>query len=118
MTTNSPGLYEVWKLPFAYKEDPTRSKERPIVVGSIHEGRAVVMVLKVTGHGPRPDYPGEVCLIDWQDAGLSKPSTVRYSKQLLVPSDAFLSAHRYGRLSERDAQAVREALLELGSITC
>ncbi len=103
-------------MSFEYEDMPGVSKERPVVVGRVDEGLACVLVVKVTGHGPRPEYPGEVRIEDWEEAGLGKPSTARCSKTMLVPSDAFASQIRYGRLSTRDELAVESALRELGMV--
>ena len=72
-----PKLYEVWRLAFEYEDIPGVSKERPVIVGAFDEERALVLVVKVTGHGVRPGFPGEVPIIEWKQAGLDKPSTAR-----------------------------------------
>ena len=114
MTTKTgPEPYEVWRIPFAFEEDPAKTKERPVIVIDVNEGTALVLVAKVTGHGPRPEFPGEVRLVDWTRAGLSKPSTVRCSKRLFYPLEGFDGATYYGKLSPADAAAVRAALTPL-----
>lgn len=107
--------YDVWRIPFRYVDDPLSVKERPAVVASVDGERALVLVLKVTGHGPRPEYPGEVRLVDWKEAGLDKPSTVRCSKQLIMSFSDFSGFTKYGRLSIRDAWSVSEALAGLAA---
>ena len=66
-------------------------------------------------NGPRPEFPGEVRLRGWKDAGLGKPSVARCSKTLVVPTEAFAGQMRYGHLNEEDALAVAEALREVGA---
>lgn len=107
-------LYDVWRLPFAYEDQPDVLKERPVVVGSIDCERSLALVVKVTGHGPRSEFPGEVRLEDWKRAGLSKPSVAHCSKVLLVPFTAFRGLKRYGHLAPTDAVAVASALKSLG----
>ena len=114
MTTKTgPEPYEVWRIPFAFEEDPTKAKERPVIVIDVNDDVALVLVAKVTGHGPRPEFPGEVGLVDWVQAGLSKPSSARCSKRLLYPLEGFAGATYYGKLSPMDAAAVRAALTPL-----
>lgn len=114
MTTNgSPVPFEVWRMPFYYEDDPTKAKARPVVVAQVSSSSASVVALKVTGHGPRPEFPGEVRLMEWEKAGLPKPSTVRCSKQALIPLSAFKHATRYGLLSPLDVRAVCRGLEEV-----
>ena len=104
-------------MSFRYEDQPGKSKERPVVVGAISEQSAEIFLLavKVTSHAPRPEFPGEVALLDWQQAGLEKPSVVRCSKHLVVPIDVLLGQRKYGRLSNRDSMAVLSALKEVNA---
>ena len=110
-----PRLYDVWKLEFEYEDQPGITKSRPVVVGALDDERAVVLAVKVTGHGPRPEFPGEVRLEDWRQAGLDKPSVARCSKTLIVPMQAFEGKVRYGTLSDGDSLRVARALREVGA---
>lgn len=112
-TNNNPRPYEIWRIAFVYEDQPDITKERPVIVAVVDYQLDRALVVKVTGHGPRPEFPGEVKIHDWQDAGLSKPSTARCSKTMTVPLQAFQSASRYGNLSKADAAAVEEALRAL-----
>lgn len=105
---------DVWKLDFAYEEDPSISKKRPVVVAVVQESADRAVVVKVTGHGPRREFPGEIRLADWKEAGLSKPSTVRCSKSLSVGLESFDGAQYYGSLSTGDKAEVFAALQEIG----
>ena len=105
---------DVWKLEFAFEEDPSISKKRPVVVAVVEESNGRAVVVKVTGHGPRREFPGEIKLRDWEGAGLSKPSTVRCSKCLAVDLSAFEIAQSYGHLSHTDEEQVFGALREIG----
>lgn len=107
-------LFEVLRLGFAYEDDPSVVKERPAVVVGRREASTLLLVAKVTGHGPRLEFPGEVRLVDWQAAGLPKPSTVRCSKVIEVDTQTLEPIHRYGVLSERDELAVRRGLVDAG----
>lgn len=111
-------LYEVWRLPFEYDDQPGVFKQRPVIVGGIEESTIEVFVVsvKVTSHPPRPNFPGEVPLLDWAEAGLTKPSTARCSHVARVPKSYFEGRFKYGTLSKRDASAVEEALQQLGMV--
>lgn len=108
--------YEVRRIRFAYGENPTKGKLRPVVIALVDRSAGLALALKVTGHGPRPEYPGEVRLLDWREAGLSKPSTVRCSKLAAIDLEALGSSELYGCLTLRDATRVRLALEDLGII--
>lgn len=110
--TGSPHPFEVWRIPFYYEDDPTAAKVRPVVIASIDDQQATAVALKVTGHGPRPEFPGEVRLTQWEEAGLPKPSTVRCSKRASIPLSGFDDALRYGMLSPADIEAVRIGIEE------
>ena len=116
-TSRTPRLHDVWRLSFEYEDQPGIAKERPVVIGALDEENAVVLAVKVTGHGPRLGYPGEVRIEDWKAAGLDKPSVARCSKSLVVPLAAFVNQKRYGTLTDRDSLAVARALSELGATT-
>ena len=113
MTTSKvPGQFDVVRVPFAYEEKPGVFKDRPTVVAARDDECAVLVLAKVTGHGPRWGFPGEVRLMDWEEAGLSKPSTVRCSKTVEVSIDFLIGKEVLGALSERDSAAVLEGLAE------
>ena len=101
-------------MSFEYEDVPGTYKERPVVVGAVSDDVAVVLLAKVTGHGPRLEFPGEVRLADWREAGLDKPSTVRCSKTVEVDIRDVEETRLVGRLSERDAESVRRGLYEAG----
>lgn len=112
-----PAQGDVWRIDFVYEDDPSLSKKRPVVVAIIEEGQSSAIVVKITGHGPRPEFPGEVRIGDWADAGLSKPSTVRCSKSLVIDLAVFTDAEYYGHLSQEDEIAVANGLHDAGILT-
>lgn len=111
-----PKPYEVWRLRFFFEDKPDVAKERPVVVLDRNEetGQVLVAGAKVTSHAPRPEFPGEVSLKNWQQAGLVKPSVVRCSKIAQFSLSAFEGRQRYGRLSADDRVSVYLALKDLG----
>lgn len=102
-------------MSFQYEDQPGKSKERPVVVAAVSKKAAEVLLLavKVTSHAPRAEFPGEVVLLDWQQAGLEKPSVARCSKHLVVPIEVLHGQRKYGQLSSRDCLAVLSALKEV-----
>ena len=86
MTTESvPRPYDVWQMSFEYEDQPGVAKVRPVVIGAVDGGRAVVLAVKVTGHGPRPEFPGEVRLRGWKDAGRTSPRSPDALRRLSCP---------------------------------
>lgn len=118
MMTNksSPKIYEVWKVAFFYEDQPNIFKWRPVVVVDVNEkeGTVVVAGAKVTSHAPRTEFPGEVVLSNWREAGLSKPSVVRCSKIAQFLASDFEGCFKYGKLSLIDQTTVQKALEEVG----
>ena len=114
MNESTPALYDVWRIAFEYEDQPGVTKERPVIIGAIDEEFALVLVVKVTSHASQPDFPGEVLLEDWKDAGLDKPSVARCSKTLLIPRSYLAGCHRYGQLSSRDSSKIAASLQSLG----
>ena len=114
MNESITSLYDVWRIAFEYEDQPGVTKERPVIIGAIDEEFALVLVVKVISHAPRPNYPGEVPLEDWKDAGLDKPSVARCSKTLLIPRSYLTGCHRYGQLSSRDSSKIAASLHSLG----
>ena len=84
---------------------------RPVLI--IDGTRCYVLSLKITSHVPRSQFPGEYQIIEWKEAGLMKPSTIRISKQLNLPADSFVK--RIGRLTELDRLNVLKICLNLYS---
>lgn len=74
----------------------------------------MLLSVKVTSHPPRQGIEGEIPLLDWQAAGLSKPSAARCSKTILVPLSVFVDQRKFEKLSQRDQLAVRAALARAG----
>ena len=107
--------FDVLRVPFEFEDRPGVCKIRPVVVASVQNGSALLLV-KVTGHGPRKEFPGEVRLADWEEAGLSKPSTVRCSTSVVVDLGDLESFGHLGHLSEGYSARVVDGLIEAGKI--
>ena len=68
------------------------------------------MVCAMITSSPAPDWPSDVHLEDWREAGLSVPCRVRFK---LFTLDRSLILGRIGGLSESDAHAVRAKINDL-----
>lgn len=100
---------DVVLVPFPFT-DQRSAKRRPVVVVSsstYHQQQVNVIVMAVTSMVDPSLRAGEVLLGEWKKAGLLKPSMV---KPMLATLERRLVVKRLGRLSEKDAKQVREAL--------
>lgn len=68
-----PESWEIWWARVKF-EDSEECKVRPVIV--LEDAVAYIISLKVTRHAPRNNYAGEYVLLDWQEEGLQKESTV------------------------------------------
>ena len=102
--------WDIWIAKVEFEEG-TGSKIRPVLI--IDGTRCYVLSLKITSHVPRSQFLGEYQIIEWKEAGLMKPSTIRISKQLNLPTDSFVK--RIGRLTELDRLNVLKIYLDLYS---
>jgi mRNA interferase MazF len=82
-------------------------KRRPAVIlssDSYHQSRPDLILGLITAQTAAAIAPSDYVLVDWQEAGLRKPSAYR-SFLATVPRDTIIA--RAGRLSDRDWQAVK-----------
>lgn len=99
--------WEIWLAPFRFDDDPECSKVRPVLILE-NKGKLVVLVAKITTAAPRKNFIGEYSIMDWQHAGLPKPSTLRLSKAIDI--DAGILIKKLGKLSDSDIRNVRQLL--------
>ena len=102
--------WDIWIARVEFEEG-TGSKIRPVLI--IDGTRCYVLSLKITSNDPRTQFPVEYQIIEWKEAGLMKPSTIRISKKLNLPADSFLK--KIGRLTELDRFNVLRIYLDLYS---
>ena len=57
----TPQPYKVWRIPFAFDDQPDVFKFRPVIFGGIGQGGVQLMLLsvKVTTHPPKQGIEGE-----------------------------------------------------------
>ena len=99
--------FDVVVVPFPFTDREADRRRPALVVSSpdfnaIHDQSILAMITSAGG-----DWPSDVAIRDWREAGLSVPCKVRL--KLFTLDDARI-LRRTGALSERDAAAVRSAL--------
>ena len=98
---------DVVVVPFPFT-DRSAAKRRPALIVSSRSfndahGQAVLaMITSAAG-----DWPSDVAVRDWREAGLKVPCKVRFK---LFTLDHALIVRRLGTVSEWDGAAVRDAL--------
>ncbi len=103
MTGSKINIWEIWYAFFAYEDDPTQGKERPVLV--IPNGN-FIRALKITSSNPRTVYDYQI--INYHQAGLSTASVVRLDKELpLFESDLI---NRKGRLHPVDISNIKNLM--------
>ena len=100
--------FDVVVVPFPFTDREADRRRPALVVSSpdfnaIHEQSILAMITSAGG-----DWPSDVAIRDWREAGLSVPCKVRL--KLFTLDDARI-LRRAGALSERDAEAVRDGLV-------
>lgn len=87
-------------------EENNKYKKRPVLVLRYSGDTAICR--KVTSQPKRPNYPGEVELLDWKKEGLHKLSVVRMSKHLNLDKSDLL--HKIGDLTDNDQERVENEI--------
>lgn len=101
-----PSKWEVWFAKVAFDDNPTKMKERPVLI--IDDRNCCILSLKITSHMPRTNFSGEYSLVKWKEAGLHRQSTVRTSKRLKLIEKDFV--HKIGRLHPVDIVGIMNIL--------
>lgn len=103
---------EVVLVPFPFTNQ-VASKKRPAVVISstaYHTNRPDLLIMAITSRAhTAPDF-ATFPVIDWQAAGLLKPS---FAKPVLATLEQALVIRRMGNLSPRDQQSLRQMLTQI-----
>ena len=100
--------FDVVVVPFPFTDRETERRRPAVVVSSpafnaTHDQSILAMITSAGG-----DWPSDVAIRDWREAGLSVPCKVRLK---LFTLDHALILRRAGALSEPDAEAVRDSLV-------
>jgi mRNA interferase MazF len=100
---------DVIVVPFPFT-DQTTTKKRPAVVVSseaYHRERPDLILMAVTSQIHRTAALGEAVVVQWQAAGLLKPSVI---KPLLTTIEEGLVIRRLGKLQPQDEASLRQVL--------
>lgn len=100
--------FDVVVVPFPFTDRETERRRPALVVSSptfnaTHDQSILAMITSAGG-----DWPSDMAIRDWREAGLSVPCKIRLK---LFTLDDALILRKAGALSERDADAVRDSLV-------
>jgi hypothetical protein len=107
----SVGKWQLWLARLHFMDKPQISKRRPVLVIDVDGNEATVV--KITSHEPR-DEPGEYAIIEWREAGLLKPSTIRTSQIFRLSLNDLERDAPLGILQTHDKEALSAILLAMG----
>jgi mRNA interferase MazF len=99
-------------VPFPFS-DQTTTKKRPAVIISTNDyndNSSDVIIIAVTSQINEFMEIGECLILDWQKAGLIKPSSI---KPAISTIEKTLILKNLGKLSTRDTYSMNNALTEL-----
>ena len=88
--------------------DRRATKRRPaLIVSSVHFNQAHEQSILAMITSVGSDWPSDVAIQDWREAGLNVPCKVRFK---LFTLDDTLIVRKLGTLSKRDGEVVKKAL--------
>ncbi len=96
---------DIYLAPFPFT-DQSGTKKRPAVIVSstaYNQLRPDVVLMAVSGHLAGTVLFGEIGIVDWQKAGLLKPSSI---KPVFATFDKALLFRKLGQLEAMDAAAL------------
>jgi mRNA interferase MazF len=105
--------FDVVLVPFPFA-DLSATKQRPCLVLASFKPRGLnehVIVAMMTSHISGLGFPHDVSLVDWQKAGLPKPTLVRLTK--VVTLDRTIVKRKLGRLLRADQQTIMARFKDL-----
>jgi len=108
-TTISYNFGDIVLVPFPFT-DQTATKKRPAVVvssASYNAARPDLILMAVSSQVRAAVTVGEVSIVNWQKAGLLKPSVI---KPVLTTIEKGLVLRQPGQLEQPDCQALQNVL--------
>lgn len=101
--------FDVVVVPFPFSDREAERRRPAVIVSSLdfnatHDQSVLAMITTASGG----EWPSDIAIRDWNEAGLSVPCKVRLK---LFTLDGALILRRAGALSDRDAEAVRGSLV-------
>ncbi|MCL2679983.1 MAG: type II toxin-antitoxin system PemK/MazF family toxin [Coriobacteriia bacterium] len=103
--------FDIWLVYLHFSDRPKTGKVRPVLVVNSTENR--IAVAKITSKPPVP-HTGDVPIVQWQQAGLNVPSTVRCSQIFEINAAELLRDAPIGTLQTDDAVQIIQAMTMLG----
>ena len=107
--------WDVWWEFVPLEENKNELLHRPVLVIKDTDNKEnqeiFVLSYKITSHEPRNDFPGELRIEDYKEAGLPLKSILRLSKKLLLSSSLF--DEKIGKLSLNDQMRVESELIKM-----
>lgn len=107
MSSPIPRPWEVWHARFDYGGGKGY-KYRPVIILDARKDGSVVMM--ITGAANKLHMDHDYLLVDWEAAGLVKPSIARIDRIAAIPTSHFGTAGKMGRLAEIDIAAIAEIM--------
>lgn len=89
---------QVWYAKFPYEDDPTQSKDRPVLVLAVDRENVMVAVMKITSTPPRNSI--DFSLQDWSDIPIDHESTLCPTQVRAIKINSL--RRLAGEISERD----------------
>lgn len=99
--------YSIYWYNFRYEDASKETKRRPVLV---LDTDILLPIAKITSKEPRDS--SDYRIVEWEVAGLDKPSVVRFGKQLLIVRNTLLADDYIGKLSDIDIENIKELQLE------
>ena len=94
--------WQIWKAIVKFEEND-EVKSRPVLI--LGTNRMIAFSLKMTSHAPRKgDYP----LRRWKEAGLDRPTAVRFHQKLELTEKDLI--HQYGSIDLLDRLEIQKIL--------
>ncbi len=113
MTSESQYQFgEVVLVPFPFTNQ-VESKKRPAVIissAAYHSSRPDLLIMAITSQAHTAQDFASCSLVDWQSAGLLKPS---FAKPVLTTIEQALVIRNMGNLSQRDQLSLRQMLVQI-----
>jgi len=109
-----PQRWEIWLARLSFNDKPDVAKHRPVLVLEVvgHD----MLAAKITSHIPRDEF-GKFAIMQWSEAGLVRPSTVRCSQLFTIPDTNLARDEPFGILQQSDIDVTSELFIAIGTST-
>lgn len=112
MSEHQPKNWEVWHARFNFQEGHGYKFRPVIIIDTTSEGSLVMMITSI---GNKLSLEHDYILIDWEEAGLDKPSIARADRIAIIPPNSIGTSRKIGMLSYRDIAAIKTILFEMAA---